>query len=144
MLCPECRAAQEGTQIKAQTWQLNPSFLLKMMVQLHANENTEAAKLTLKLSRWYLILCISRKLLPREQNYLTVDKECQAIKRELEALKHTLIGRHLHLFSQQGCGKPDNPSAIPWMLVGFTGIRSGLPLLSKCLYLSTTSAVEAM
>lgn len=80
--------------------------------------------------------------MPREQNYLTVDKECQAIKRELEALKHTLIGRHLHLFSERGCVKLDNPSAIPWILVRFTAI-SAAPLLSKCLYPSTTAA-EAM
>lgn len=43
--------------------------------------------------------------MPRELNYLTVDKECQAIRRELEALKHTLIGRQLHLLSEQGYGK---------------------------------------
>ena len=51
--------------------------------------------------------------MPREQNYLTVDKECQAIKRELEVLKHTLIGRHRHVLPERGCRKPDNPSAIP-------------------------------
>lgn len=65
----------------------------------------------------------------REQNYLTVDKECQAIKRELEALKHTLIGRHLYLLSEQGCGKPDSPTA-PWM-VRFTRIGAAIRLSSK-------------
>lgn len=83
--------------------------------------------------------------MPREQNYLTVDKECQAIKRELEALKHTLIGqRHLHLFSERGFRKPDNPSAFLQMPVRFTVI-STVPLLeSKCLYLSTAAAAQAM
>lgn len=69
--------------------------------------------------------------MPREQNYLTVDKECQAIKRELEALKNTVIGRHLHLCSEQGCGKADNLSAIPWILVRFTAFDTAPPLYSK-------------
>lgn len=81
--------------------------------------------------------------MPRKQNYLTVDKECQAIKRELEALKHILIGRHLHLFSEQGCGKRDNPSAIPRILVRFTPISAAPPLFPECLY-PGTAAVEAM
>ncbi len=82
--------------------------------------------------------------MPRELNYLTVDKECQAIKRELEALKHTLIGRHLHLFSERGCGKPDNPSGIPRILVRFIAISAVPSLLSKCLRLNKAAAVKAM
>lgn len=105
---------------KLKSCQLNPSDLMKTTVQLHANEDIEAAAPTLKLSRWYLILCISRKPLPREQNYLTVDKECQVIKRRLEALKHRLVGWHLHLCSEEGCGKADNPLAAPWVPVRFS------------------------
>lgn len=62
--------------------------------------------------------------MPREQNYLTVDKECQAIKRELEALKHTLTGGTSTSSVNKDGGKPDSPSAIPWMMVRFTGISA--------------------
>lgn len=53
--------------------------------------------------------------MPRELNYLTVDKECQAIKREREAVRHVLIGQqHLHPFSLQNMDeeKADNSSTF--------------------------------
>ena len=43
------------------------------------------------------ITYISRKLLPREQKYATIEKECLAIKWALEQLKYYLLGRHFTL-----------------------------------------------
>lgn len=39
-------------------------------------------------------------------NWNTVDKECQAIKRELEALKHTMIGWQVCAALNKDVGKP--------------------------------------
>lgn len=65
--------------------------------------------------------------MPRELNYLTVDKECQAIKRELEALKHVLIGQqHLHPSSLQNMDVKTLTihQPVPPLLVIFTVIRA--------------------
>ena len=40
---------------------------------------------------------LSRKLLPRETRYSTVEKECLAIKWSLESLKYYLLGREFDL-----------------------------------------------
>ena len=45
------------------------------------------------------VMYISRKLLPREQRYSTVEKECLAIKWALETLKYYLLRRHFTLVS---------------------------------------------
>jgi len=43
------------------------------------------------------VMFISRKLLTQEQRYSTVEKECLAIKWELETLRYYLLGRHFTL-----------------------------------------------
>lgn len=43
------------------------------------------------------VLYLSRKLLPREQRYSTIEKECLAIKWALESLRYYLLGREFDL-----------------------------------------------
>jgi len=43
------------------------------------------------------IAYFSRKLLPREQRYSTVEKECLAIKLSVEAFKVYLLGKHFKI-----------------------------------------------
>ncbi|KAM8939633.1 isocitrate dehydrogenase [NAD] subunit beta, mitochondrial [Pelodytes ibericus] len=45
------------------------------------------------------VLFLSRKLLPREQNYATVEKECLAIKWATDTLKYYLLGRSFTLIT---------------------------------------------
>ena len=45
------------------------------------------------------ILYISRKLLPREKNYSTVEKECLAVTWALESLRFYLLGRRFTVVS---------------------------------------------
>lgn len=43
------------------------------------------------------VLYLSRKMLPREQRYSTIEKECLAIKWALESLRYYLLGREFDL-----------------------------------------------
>lgn len=43
------------------------------------------------------VLFLSRKLLDREARYLTVEKECLAVKWAVESLRYYLLGRHFIL-----------------------------------------------
>ena len=77
---------------------VTPDFTKPMVVQTDASETGVGAVLSqLHEGEEHPIIFISRKLLPREQKYSTVEKECLAIKWALETLKYYLLGRHFTL-----------------------------------------------
>jgi hypothetical protein len=45
------------------------------------------------------VVYLSRKLLPREQNYATVEKECLAIKWAIDTLQYYLLGREFRVLT---------------------------------------------
>lgn len=53
------------------------------------------------------IMYLSRKLLPREQNYAVVEKECLAVRWAIESLKYYLLGREFTLVTDH--------SPLKWM-----------------------------
>jgi len=65
---------------------------------------------------------ISRKLLPREQKYSTVEKECLAIKWALEELKYYVLGRYFTLVTDHAPlvwmskNKENNGRVTRWFL----------------------------
>jgi len=77
---------------------VTPDFSKPLVVQTDASETGVGAVLSqLQEGEEHPITYISRKLLPREQNYSTIEKECLAIKWALEELKYYLLGRHFTL-----------------------------------------------
>lgn len=77
---------------------VTPDFSKPLIVQTDASETGVGAVLSqLQEGEEHPITYISRKLLPREQNYSTIEKECLAIKWALEELKYYLLGRHFTL-----------------------------------------------
>ena len=45
------------------------------------------------------VLYLSRKLLPREQNYATIEKECLAMKWAICSLQYYLLGRKFKIIT---------------------------------------------
>ena len=77
---------------------VTPDFSLPMVLQTDASETGVGAVLAqLRGGEEHPITFISRKLLPREKNYSTVEKECLAIKWAVEKLKYYLLGRQFTL-----------------------------------------------
>ena len=69
------------------------SFELPFIVQTDASNKAIGAVLSQVISDVeHPIAFLSRKLLPREQNYSTVEKECFAIVWAIYSLKHYLSG----------------------------------------------------
>ncbi|XP_058876949.1 uncharacterized protein LOC131731694 [Acipenser ruthenus] len=68
------------------------------------------------------IMFLSRKLLPREQRYATIEKECLAIKWAVESLKYYLWGRRFTLYTDHAPlrwmykEKDSNPRLTRWFL----------------------------
>ena len=77
---------------------VTPDFSLPLVVQTDASETGVGAVLSqLREGEEHPITFISRKLLPREKNYSTVEKECLAIKWAVDKLKYYLLGRQFTL-----------------------------------------------
>ena len=77
---------------------VTPDFTKPLVVQTDASETGVGAVLSqLQEGEEHPIIYISRKLLPREKKYSTIEKECLAIKWALEVLKYYLLGRHFTL-----------------------------------------------
>ena len=75
-----------------------PNFSKEFVVQADASEVWLGAVLSqIHEGEEHPVLYLSRKLLPRERNYATVEKEGLAIKWALETLKYYLLGRRFTL-----------------------------------------------
>ncbi len=76
----------------------SPNFEQMFTVQTDASEHGIGAVL-LQGEQGYIkpIASISRKLLPRETKYSTVEKECLAVKWALDSLRYYLLGRTFRL-----------------------------------------------
>ena len=94
----DCRTAFETLKAKlCKTPVLaNPDFSKQFILQTDASNRGVGAVLSQLDSKGCdrPVAYFSRKLLPREQRYSTVEQECLAIKLGVEAFKVYLIGRH--------------------------------------------------
>ncbi len=71
-----------------------PNFNEPFVLQTDASELGVGAMLSQILKGMeHPVMFISRKLLPHEKNYATVEKECLAIKWAVEKLRYYLLGR---------------------------------------------------
>ena len=75
-----------------------PDFQKRFLVQVDASAVVIGAVLAQGEPREELpVLYLSRKLLPRETRYSTIEKECLAIKWALDSLRYYLLGREFDL-----------------------------------------------
>ncbi|GAA6067427.1 uncharacterized protein LOC124389371, partial [Tachysurus ichikawai] len=76
----------------------SPDFTKRFTVQVDASSVGVGAVLTqVEEGNERPVAFLSRKLLPRETRYSTIEKECLAIKWALESLKYYLLGREFTL-----------------------------------------------
>ena len=76
----------------------SPDFGKRFTLQTDASETGLGAVLSQEVrGSEHPVLYISRKLLPREKNYSTIEKECLAVKWAVESLRYYLLGRHFTL-----------------------------------------------
>ena len=102
---------------------VTPDFTKPLVVQTDASETGVGAVLSqLRNGEEHPITYVSRKLLPRERNYATVEKECLAIKWALGELKYYLLGRHFTLVTDHAPlvwmsrNKENNARVTRWFL----------------------------
>uniref|UniRef100_K7G546 ribonuclease H n=1 Tax=Pelodiscus sinensis TaxID=13735 RepID=K7G546_PELSI len=75
-----------------------PDFKKEFILQTDASEVGLGAVLSQMVGEEeHPILYLSRKLLPREQNYAVVERECLAVKWAMESLRYYLLGRKFTL-----------------------------------------------
>ena len=75
----------------------SPDFTRPFILQTDASERGVGAVLSQRSAEQgeeHLIAFFSRKLLPREEKYSTIEKECLAIKLAMHAFRTYLVGRH--------------------------------------------------
>ena len=79
-----------------QSYIRSPDFTKEFVLQTDASNRGVGAVLSqLDIdSNDHPVLVYSRKLLPREEKYATVEKECLAIKLAIETFKVYHLGRH--------------------------------------------------
>ncbi|XP_069502965.1 uncharacterized protein [Ambystoma mexicanum] len=92
------------------------------------------------------VLFISRKLLPHELNYPTIEKECLAVKWAIDALRYYLLGREFTLMTDHAPlvwlarNKDSNQRVLRWFLslqpFSFKTVHKPGKLLSQADYLS--------
>ncbi len=76
----------------------SPNFDQRFLVQVDASEKGIGAVLAQGTAgEEKPVVFLSRKLLPRETRYSTIEKECLAIKWSLESLRYYLLGREFDL-----------------------------------------------
>ncbi|KAG6929764.1 hypothetical protein G0U57_004805, partial [Chelydra serpentina] len=77
---------------------LAPDFNKEFILQTDASEVGLGAVLSqMAGEEEHPILYLSRKLLPREQKYAVVERECLAVKWAMETLRYYLLGRRFTL-----------------------------------------------
>ncbi|MCG8044622.1 MAG: RNase H-like domain-containing protein [Candidatus Thiodiazotropha endolucinida] len=102
----------------------NPDFSCNFILQTDACDRGIGAVLLQENSEYrHPIIFISKKLLPREQRYSTVEKECLAIVRSCQTLREYLIGKEFSIetdhFPLQWLNKmkDQNMRLLRWSLV---------------------------
>ena len=100
-----------------------PNFSKEFVVQADASEVGLGAVLSqIHEGEEHPVLYLSRKLLPRERNYATVEKEGLAIKWALETLRYYLLGRRFTLVTDHAPlqwmakNKESNSRVTRWFL----------------------------
>ena len=102
----------------------NPDFERPFILQTDASDRGVGAVLSQRDDNGadHPIAYFSRKLLPREERYSTVEKECLAIKLGVHAFRVYLIGRHFtvqtdhHALTWLDRLKENNPRLTRWSL----------------------------
>ena len=102
----------------------SPDFRKEFVLQTDASERGVGAVLAQvdDLGEEHPIAYYSRKLLPREENYSTVEKECLAIKLGVDAFRVYLLGRPFCIETDHRClewldrMKGDNARLTRWSL----------------------------
>ena len=102
----------------------NPDFSAEFVLQTDASERGIGAVLLMnKDSERHPIVYLSKKLLPREQNFATVGKECCAIVWAIQRLCKYLYGKEFVIESDHRAlqwlktMKSGNPRLLRWSLV---------------------------
>ncbi|CAM5157677.1 unnamed protein product [Eretmochelys imbricata] len=100
-----------------------PDFKKEFVLQTDASEVGLGAVLSqIVWEEEHPILYLSRKLLPREQKYTVVEKECRAIKWAMETLRYYLLGQRFTLVTDHAplqCmhrNKEKNARVTRWFL----------------------------
>ena len=100
---------------------MNPDFSRLFIVQTYASEVGVGAVQSQTDTEGYdhPVAYFSRKLLPREQKYATIEKECLAIKLGIEAFQVYLLGKEFtiqtdHRALQWLTRFKDNNSQLMW------------------------------
>lgn len=77
----------------------SPNFALPFVLQTDASERGVGAVLAQRGEDGFdhPVAYFSRKLLPREQRYSTIEKECLAIRLGIQAFRVYLLGRPFHI-----------------------------------------------
>ena len=102
----------------------SPDFSREFVLQTDASERGVGAVLSQvdDLGEDHPVAYYSRKLLPREENYSTVEKECLGIKLGVNAFRVYLLGRRFVVQTDHRClewldrAKFDNPRLTQWYL----------------------------
>lgn len=77
-----------------------PNFNKPFLLQTDASEvGVGAVLFQLQDGLEHPVMFISRKLLPHEKNYATIEKECLAVKWAIEKLRYYLLGRKFVLIT---------------------------------------------
>ncbi len=77
-----------------------PDFTLEFILQTDASDRGLGAVLSQVFDgKEHPVVYLSRKLLPREQNYATIEKECLAVKWAIETLQYYLLGREFKIIT---------------------------------------------
>lgn len=95
-----CESAFQGLKEKLCTFPVlqSPDFRRRFLVQVDASGVGLGAVLAQgEPGEEHPVLYLSRKLLPRETRYSTIEKECLAVKWALDSLRYYLLGREFDL-----------------------------------------------
>lgn len=102
----------------------NPDFALTFTLQTDASDRGLGALLLQeKNGEYHPLVYLSKKLLPREQNFATVEKECYAIVWAVQRLQKYLYGREFIIETDHRAlqwlktMKSQNPRLLRWSLI---------------------------
>jgi hypothetical protein len=104
--------------------QWNPDFSLTFVLQTDASDRgLGAVLLQEKDGEYHPVVYLGIKLLPREQNFATVEKECYAIVWSVQRLQKYLYGREFIIETDHRAlqwlktMRSQNPRLLRWSLV---------------------------
>lgn len=89
---------------------VTPDFSRELLVQTDASEQGLGAVLSQVASgEEHPIMFLSKRLLPREHNYSTMEQQCLVVKWALESLKYYLLGRRITLITDHSPKETNAP-----------------------------------